>query len=220
MTHRVGQQIAGYCLVQYKGSGASGDVYLAESILAHDNRPVAVKLLNLKLTSPREVKAFINEASMIFRLTQTKHPHIVQLLAFDIAEDDTPFLVMTYASHGTLLKRHPRGTPLPLPVVVSYVKQLASALQYAHDQHVIHRDIKPENILLGENDEILLSDFGIAVVAHNTSTQRTEDIVGTWAYMAPEQLQGKPRPASDQYALGIVTYEWLCGERPFRGYSS
>src|SRR6266852_8974610 len=88
MAHRVGQKIAGYRLIQYKGSGASGDVYLAESVHTHDNQPVAVKLLNLKLTSPREVRAFINEASMIFRLTQTKHPHIVQLLAFDIAEDD------------------------------------------------------------------------------------------------------------------------------------
>src|SRR5207244_7259461 len=84
---------------------------------------------------------------------------------------------------------------------------------------VIHRDIKPGNILLGENKELLLSDFGNAVIAHSTESMPTQDKTGTYQYMAPEQFLGKPRPASDQYALGVVVYEWLCGELPFNGPS-
>jgi serine/threonine protein kinase len=92
---------------------------------------------------------------------------------------------------------------------------VAGALQYAHERKVIHRDVKPENMLLGEKNEILLSDFGIAVVSQNSRSG--QDVNGTVAYMAPEQLQGKPQPASDQYALAIVAYELLAGEVPFKG---
>jgi predicted ATPase len=82
---------------------------------------------------------------------------------------------------------------------------------------VIHRDVKPENMLLGRNQEVLLTDFGIAIIAHSSQSQHMERTAGTIAYMAPEQMQGHPGPASDQYALGIVVYEWLTGERPFHG---
>ena len=109
------------------------------------------------------------------------------------------------------------GVPGGRSSVVSYVKQVALALQYAHEQHVIHRDIKPENLLVGRNSEILLSDFGIALVTQNSLSQHTQDLAGTIAYMAPEQIKGHPRPSSDQYALGIVVYEWLSGEQPFHG---
>ena len=116
-----------------------------------------------------------------------------------------------------LRQHHPKGTVLPLPTIISYVKQVAGALQYAHDQRLIHRDIKPENMLVGQRDEILLSDFGIATVAQSSRYQGTQDMAGTVAYMAPEQIQAHPRPASDQYSLGIVVYEWLSGDRPFHG---
>src|SRR5581483_7524760 len=96
-----------------------------------------------------------------------------------------------------------------------YVKQVADALQYAHDEKLIHRDIKPENMLLARNNAVLLSDFGIATVAHRTSTQNTSVIAGTAVYMSPELFRGKAYPASDQYALGVVVYEWLAGEPPF-----
>ncbi|MEO8971036.1 MAG: protein kinase, partial [Ktedonobacteraceae bacterium] len=121
--------------------------------------------------------------------------------------------------HGNLRQLYPKGTLVPLSTVVSYVRQVAGALQYAHQQQLIHRDIKPENMLLGHNHEVLLSDFGIAVLAQNTGSQPglDQDTAGTVAYMAPEQFQAHPCPASDQYALGIVVYEWLCGERPFQG---
>src|SRR6516165_9215484 len=103
--------------------------------------------------------------------------------------------------------------------IVTYIKQMSDALQYAHDKKFIHRDVKPENMLIGQHQEILLSDFGIATIAHSTSSLNVgaEGASGTLAYMAPEQIEGHPRAASDQYALGIVVYEWLCGERPFEG---
>src|SRR5207302_7288650 len=124
---------------------------------------------------------------------------------------------MSYAPNGTLRQLHPKDSILPLTIVVGYVKQVADALQYAHDEKLIHRDIKPENMLLGRRNEILLSDFGIAIVAQSSRYQGTQDMAGTIAYMAPEQIQAHPRPASDQYSLGIVVYEWLSGERPFHG---
>ncbi len=112
---------------------------------------------------------------------------------------------------------HPKGTILPLSKVVDYVTQVVEALQYAHDRGIIHRDVKPENLLVGSNKEILLGDFGIAVLTQRSSSLSTQAVVGTAAYMAPEQFRGKPCAASDQYALAVVVYEWLAGDRPFTG---
>jgi class 3 adenylate cyclase len=132
-------------------------------------------------------------------------------------EEGTPFLVMEHAPGGTLRQFHPKGTRLPLQAVVSYVRQIASALQHAHQQRLIHRDLKPENLLLGPDQEIWLSDFGLAIVAQSMRSQPFQQAAGTLAYMAPEQLEGHPTPASDRYALGVLVYEWLAGERPFSG---
>jgi serine/threonine protein kinase len=130
------------------------------------------------------------------------HPHIVRILDFDV-EEGVPFLVMDYAPNGSLRQQHPKGTLLPLDTVVSYLKQVAAALQYAHDQQLIHRDIKPENMLLGRNHDILLSDFGLAIIAQSTHSKSAQETAGTIAYMAPEQLQAHPTAASDQYALAL-----------------
>src|SRR5947209_720005 len=124
---------------------------------------------------------------------------------------------MDYALGGTLRQCHPRGTQLPLTTIVPYITQVAEALQYAHEEKFIHRDVKPENMLVGRRDAILLSDFGIALIAQSSRYQSTQEVIGTVAYMSPEQIQGKPRPASDQYSLGVVVYEWLSGHRPFHG---
>jgi eukaryotic-like serine/threonine-protein kinase len=114
--------------------------------------------------------------------------------------------VMTYAPNGTLRQRHPHGSHLSTSQVISYIGQVADALQYAHEKKVIHRDVKPENMLIGQNGDILLSDFGIAVVAQS-SRYSSQEVGGTAAYMAPEQLQGRASPASDQYALAVTAYE-------------
>jgi predicted ATPase/DNA-binding CsgD family transcriptional regulator len=158
---------------------------------------------------------FIHEARVIAHL---RHPHIVQILDFGV-DNSIPFLVMEYAPNGNLRQRHKQGTRLALETILPYVRQIAEALQFAHDHKLIHRDIKPENMLLGRNNEVLLSDFGIAIM-YSTMRSRSgalQDTAGTVPYMAPEQLKAHALPASDQYALAIMIYEWLCGERPFQG---
>jgi serine/threonine protein kinase len=209
MIDRVGQQLGDYRLMRLIGKGGFADVYLGEHI--RRKTLTAVKVLHARLAQDN-LKSFLNEARS-FRL---KHTHIMQILDFGL-EDDTGYLVMDYAPNGSLRQRHPKGSQLPLPTIVTYVRQIADALQYAHDEGVIHRDIKPDNMLLGQNDQVLLSDFGIASIAQTVTSLNLRDQAGTVTYMAPEQLQGKPRPASDQYSLGIVVYEWICGSRPFQG---
>lgn len=210
-TDRIGQRFGDYWLRRRLGGGSFGDVYLGEHV--HTHSLAAVKVLHVRLTRSEELRAFINEVRT-FRL---QHPHIVRLLDVGIAPDETPFLVMQYAPSGTLRDRHPTGSRVSLSTVLTYVVPIASALQYAHDLHLVHRDIKPENMLLGTEGELWLSDFGIATVAHSTGSLTTEGMGGTLPYMAPEQILGRPRAQSDQYALAIVVYEWLSGTRPFWG---
>ena len=210
MTNHIAKQFGNYRLVRHLGRGAFSDVYLG--IHVHLKTPAAIKLLHTELTSS-DVEKFRNEARTIARL---EHPHIVRVLDFGI-EDHTPFFVMVYAPNGTLRQRHAKGSILSLATIVSYVTQIAGALQFAHNQKFIHRDIKPENMLLGGHNEVLLSDFGFVQIAQSSISQSTKEMAGTIPYMAPEQFHGKPRFASDQYSLGIVVYEWLTGDRPFQG---
>ena len=210
MGDRIGQQLGNYRLIRLLGEGGFAEVYLGEHI--HLGTHAAIKVLRTQLGS-EDAGAFGTEARTIAHLV---HPNIVRVLEFGI-EARTPFLVMDYAPNGTLRQRHAKGAVLTPAIILPYITQTAAALQYAHDQKLIHRDIKPENMLLGRNNEILLSDFGIALVTQSSRYQNTQDVVGTVAYMSPEQIQGKPRPASDQYSLAIVAYEWLSGDRPFHG---
>ena len=205
-----GKQFGNYQLLQLLGEGGSAEVYLGKHLYL--GTEAALKILDTRLKDS-EFAQFSNEAHILSRL---QHSNIVRILDFG-REDDIPYLVMSYAPHGSLAQRHPSGSRVPLATVVTYITMVASALQYAHDRHLVHRDIKPDNLLIGSANEILLSDFGIAVVAHNTHSLRTQDAIGTVDYMAPEQLRRKARPASDQYALGVVVYEWLCGKPPFAG---
>jgi serine/threonine protein kinase len=207
---RIGQQLGNYQLIQLLGKGSFAEVYLGGHI--HLGILAAVKVQNTHLM---DVNAFRTEARIIAHLI---HPHIVRILEFGI-EDQAPFLVMDFAPYGTLRQRHPKGARVPLPTVVSYVKQVADALQYAHDERLVHRDVKPENMLVGRRNEVLLGDFGIAQLAQSSQEQHPYDTAGTLLYMAPEQIRGRPCPASDQYSLGIVVYEWLCGSCPFTGAS-
>ncbi len=198
MADRVGQQLGNYRLISTLGHGGFADVYLGEHIYLKTE--VAVKVLQARLSNPEDLESFLKEAQTVARLL---HPHIVRVLDFGV-ESEIPFLVMDYASNGTLRQRHKKGERLSLETVTQYVKQIAEALQHAHDEKLVHRDIKPENMLVDRRGEILLSDFGIALVAQSSRYQSTQDVVGTVAYMSPEQIQGHPRPASDQYSLGIT----------------
>ncbi len=211
MIDRAGQRLGNYRLIRLLGRGGFAEVYLGEHLRL--GIQAAVKVFYARLANSNEVESFQQETRTI---AQLEHPHIVRVFDFDVV-DDTPFLVMDYAANGTLRMLHPKGTVLPFTTIIAYVKQVADGLQYAHDQRLIHRAVKPENMLIGEHDELLLSDFGIAIVAQSSRYQSMQDMVGTMGYMAPEQIQGNPRPASDQYSLGIVVYEWLSGDRPFQG---
>jgi predicted ATPase/DNA-binding CsgD family transcriptional regulator len=212
---RLGQQFGNYRLVSLLGQGGYAEVYLGRHV--RFNQQAAIKVLHAHL-SGQEAEHFQQEAETIATLA---HPSIVRVFDFDVQEG-VPFLVMEYAPHGSLRRRYPKGSLVPLPQIISAVKQVADALQYAHEQKFIHRDVKPENMLVGRREEVVLSDFGIATIAHSSSSlsASAQGTSGTLAYMAPEQIEGHPRAASDQYALAVVVYEWLCGERPFEGSAS
>ncbi len=210
MADLIGQRLGNYRLLRLIGRGGFADVYLAEHI--HLGTQAAIKVLQVRLVESNR-ENFLNEARTIAHLV---HPYIIRVLDFGV-ENEIPFLVMDYAPRGTFRQRYLQGKPLPAAPLVSFMKQAAAALQYGHDRKLIHRDVKPENILLGPNDEVLLSDFGFALIAHNSTSSMPTETAGTAAYMAPEQLQGKSRPASDQYALGVIAYEWLSGNCPFHG---
>jgi ABC-type transport system substrate-binding protein/serine/threonine protein kinase len=210
MDTHVGRQVGNYRLVRLLGQGGFAEVYLGEHVYL--KTLAAIKLLEARMAQ-NEMDRFLAEAQTIARL---RHPAIVRLLEFGV-EGGTPYLVMEYAPNGSLRHWHPRGSRLTPAVVLPYARQVAEALQYAHDERLIHRDVKPENMLVGPRGEVLLSDFGIATIAHSSRSRGMQDVAGTVAYMAPEQIQGQARPASDQYSLGVVVYEWLCGSHPFEG---
>ena len=210
MADRIGQQVGNYRLLRLLGQGGFAVVYLGEHSRLQSQ--AAIKILSAQLAEA-EAEQFEMEARTLARLT---HPHIVRILDFAV-QDGAPFLVMDFAPNGALRQRFRRGIPQEPRAILPYLQQVACALQYAHEQRLIHRDIKPENILLDRRQAALLSDFGIAVTLHASRSSTTQEVVGTASYMAPEQIQAHPRPASDQYALAVVVYEWLTGERPFVG---
>lgn len=217
MADRTGQQLGSYRLIRSLGRGGQAEVYLGEHIYLR--RQVAIKILGAQMDLDDE-KEFLREGQIVAALM---HPHIVRIFDFGIEslsfrQRRVYFQVMEYAPEGTLRNRHPRGSVLSIATVISYVRQIADALQYAHDHRIVHRDVKPENMLIHPDGSILLSDFGIAIPAHGTASQISLPGAGTFLYTAPEQWKGKPVRASDQYALGIVVYEWLSGRLPFSGY--
>ncbi len=211
-TDLIRQTLGNYQLVKFIGQGSFATIYLGKH--KYLSTQAAVKVLRSQLTSD-EIKRFCIEARTAAHLI---HPHIVRVLEFG-QEDRIPFLVMDYAPNGTMRNRCPEGQLLSLNAILNYIKQIADALEYIHNHGLIHQDIKPENILLGRGNQVLLSDFGIAVVANKVSSLSKQESAGTLPYMAPEQILGNPCFASDQYALGIAVYEWLCGELPFHGSS-
>ncbi len=134
MTDRIGQQLGNCRLIRLLGQGGFAEVYLGEHVFL--GKQAAVKVLHTQLGSA-DAESFRLEVQ---RVPNLEHPHIVSVLDFGV-EGTTPFLVMSYAPGGTLHKRHPKGSRLPLPTAVSYVKQVADALQYAREQKLIHRDM-------------------------------------------------------------------------------
>lgn len=209
MLNREGLRLGNYRLIHVLGKGAFAEVYLGEHLYLKNY--AAIKVLLTALTEEKE-QLFLSEAQT---LAQLAHPNIVRVREFAI-ERSTPFLVMDYAPGGALRQRHPKGACLSLDLTVSYTKQVAAALQYAHNRGIIHRDVKPENILQGP-EAVMLSDFGISMYLPTPNQSPSQSWAGTLPYMAPEQSEGQAVFASDQYSLAVIVYEWLCGVRPFEG---
>jgi serine/threonine protein kinase len=211
MADQVGQQFGIYQLTSVLAESPFAEVYRGEQRYSHIE--IAVKLLRRPLATAGEVDAFRGEARALAALV---HPHIVRLLSFDVQEQ-IGYLVMDYAPGGTLRQRHPGGAIVPLETILSYAKQIADALQYAHEQGVVHQALMPESLLIGHQDEIVLAGFYLASAHQATDQQAPEQAIAVTSYLAPEQLQGKPESASDQYALAAIVYEWLSGSQPFQG---
>jgi len=205
-----------YRIERELGQGGMATVYLAHDV-RHD-RKVALKVLRPELAAVIGAERFLAEIKTTANL---QHPHILSL--FDSGEaDGTVFYVMPYVEGESLRDRLSREHQLPVEEAIQLAREVADALQYAHNHHVIHRDIKPENILL-HGGHALVADFGIALAVSRSDggTRMTETgmSLGTPHYMSPEQAMGEREITgkSDVYALGCVLYEMLVGEPPFTG---
>ena len=201
-----------YALVRVLGSGGMAKVYLAhDEVLGRD---VALKMLRGAYAEDEEfVERFKREAQAAARLS---HPNIVAVYDRGRAEDGSYYIAMEYVPGGTLKERIVRDGALSPGISAGVAEQIADALSAAHDQGVVHRDIKPQNALVTRSGDIKVTDFGIARAAASPSVTATSVVLGTAAYMSPEQAQGKVvGPQSDLYSLGVVLYEMLTGSLPF-----
>lgn len=202
-----------YRIIRTLGEGGMANVYLAHDEVL--DRDVSVKLLRLDLRDdPSTQRRFEREA---MAATQLNDPHIVG--AYDVGLDHgMQYMVMQYVE-GTDLKAYiKKRFPIPLPQVVDIMEQVLSAVQTAHDHGIIHRDLKPQNILIDENKNVKITDFGIAVAAYQDSLTQTNTLMGSVHYLSPEQARGSiATKQSDIYSLGIILYELLTGKVPFEG---
>ncbi len=218
-----------YRILKQLGSGSMGEVYLVED--TRINRQVAIKVIRTEAT-PYPDSNTTSDAARLFErearaIAKLNHPNILPL--FDFGEEvvngaPLTYMVMPYCSEGSLatwLQQRGEGNLLSPIDVAHLLHQAADALQHAHDNDIIHQDVKPQNFLIRSNrnaplPDLLLADFGIAKLTAGTSGA-SQAIRGTPIYMAPEQWEGHPVPASDQYALAIMTYQLLAGRPPFQG---
>jgi eukaryotic-like serine/threonine-protein kinase len=194
------------------GRGAMGDIYLATDELL--GREVAVKVLADRYAADEGIRErFKREALAAARLSG--EPGAVTI--FDVGErEGRPFIVMEHLAGGSLEDRLQRDGAQPPARALAWLEQVAAALDAAHRHGIVHRDVKPANLLLNDRDEVTVADFGIASSAGMDSMTLTGTVLGTAGYLSPEQAQGeRSTPASDLYALAVVAYELLSGERPF-----
>src|SRR4051794_16180225 len=202
-----------YRVLRHIANGGMASVWAAEDELL--GRLVAVKMLSRAYDADeRARKRFLREARAAARLGDCRHVVTV----YDIGEhDDRAFIVMEHFAGGTVADRLRRGSRrIPRALALRWLRETAIALDCAHEHDVVHRDVKPANLLLDERDRLAVGDFGIATVASEASVTQTGQVLGTAAYIAPEQARGLPATAaSDRYALAVVAFELLTGARPF-----
>jgi tRNA A-37 threonylcarbamoyl transferase component Bud32 len=211
----VGSTVQGMEILEFIGQGGMGYVYKARQLTL--NRIVALKVLDPRLAAAKEFTSRFNHEAKV--LAVLSHPNIVQVYDYG-QEGELYFLAMELVA-GTTLRQILSTQRLAPAAALRYVPQICDALEYAHAQGVIHRDIKPENILIDQQGNLKIADFGLAKMAapegqawsHATATDR---VMGTPHYMAPEQMKGMAAVdhRADIYSLGVVFYEMLTGELP------
>ena len=209
------QRILGnrYELLELVGSGGMADVYKAHDKLL--DRTVAVKALHAQFASDAEfVARFQREAQGAAKMS---HPNIVNI--YDVGqEENCHYIVMEYVSGQTLKDRLDAEGHLSVPAALGIARQIAEALQHAHENGLVHCDIKPHNILVMDDGRVKVADFGIARAVSSVTSTYTGNIVGSVHYFSPEQAKGSLiTPKSDVYSLGVVLYEMLTGQLPFTG---
>lgn len=215
-----GQRLGEYRVIRPIGSGGTARIYLAKN---RYNEPCALKVLLPHLQSqPEFVARFLRKAKRFARLN---HQNIITIHDFQQMPDGTTFFAMEWVQRGSLAdlmaQRRQQNYPFNAPELLHIIGQVGAALDYAHKHGVIHQDVKPSNILLTQQGQVKLTDFGIAKIAQTTTITRPGEQVGTPAYMSPEQACGGDiTPRTDIYALGIVCYEMLAGRPPFHGDTS
>ena len=212
-----GQSLGRYRITQLLGSGAMGDVYLAED--PHIERKLAIKTVRIADGKPDEVedrkRRLLREAKAAGRLI---HPHVVTL--FDAGEaDGVLYLAFEFIDGPDLAKRLLLPPPLSMGDALRIAREAASALGFAHQQGIVHRDVKPSNILLDAQSSVKVADFGIAkMVGQATELTMTGSVVGSPHYLSPEQVRGEELDGrTDIFSLGVVLYEMLGHRRPFAG---
>ncbi len=210
MSELTGKRIGRYQVLEEIGRGGMAAVFRA--LDTDSQTEVALKLVAPHLSDdPNFERRFHQEAELLRELT---HRHIIPVLDYGEAKGYA-YLVMPYVQVGTLTDRLRVG-PIGPHEGARLMAQLSEALQYAHDHGVIHRDVKPSNVLLDEHGNVLLSDFGMARLREASSSLTGSMLVGTPAYISPEQARGdKATPFSDQYSLGVILFELTTGQLPF-----
>ncbi len=202
-----------YSIIRTLGEGGMANVYLAYDTIL--DRNVAVKVLRGDLQADEKfVRRFQREALSASNLY---HPNIVQIYDFDQWEDNY-YIVMEYVEGRTLKQLLKRRGALTVTEVIDIMSQVTDGMAHAHDAYIIHRDIKPQNIMILDNGLIKITDFGIAMALNNTQLTQTNSVMGSVHYLPPEQAAGKGSTIkSDIYSMGVLMYELLAGEVPFKG---
>jgi eukaryotic-like serine/threonine-protein kinase len=211
MSHEwTGRELGGYQIIEWIGSGNMAEVYKA--MQSSVNRAVAIKIMSAALTEDMEfVKRFQQEAKVIARL---EHPNILPVIDYG-EEERTLYLVMRYLKGGTLHDLIQAG-PMPPQVVLRYLTEIGQAIDYAHGLDIVHRDIKPRNVLLDQDGNPFIADFGLAKITSAAALTLSGQIMGTPRYISPERaLARKVDGRSDLYSLGVILYEMLTGHVPY-----